>query len=375
MARTKHATVNRDAPAPERGPRGRDQPILHAFTPYGRTAGSSRARVFEWLERTSAPSVLHCYAGLPNASPTALMKRPAALLAAELALRQTARSRPVRLLLHRECSPLSRGSLERQLISNADFAVYDFDDALQWDWGEGGFLRRWAPKAPKTLAAVRLATRVIAGNSVLADWASDFNDDVIIIPSCVDPSRYVSKDDFRIHDPPRLGWIGSASEEKQLRWIGAALQELHRRTGARLMLVGRAEARLDELEQMVDRVAWSEDAQGRLLAEMDVGLMPLVDEPLERGKCGYKLLQYAAAGVPSVGSPVGVNARILADFGAPAPETTNDWVHAVLSLLEAPVIIRRSLGQHSRSIVQQRYSYAAWLDRWERAVDIRAGAT
>jgi glycosyltransferase involved in cell wall biosynthesis len=326
------------------------------------------------LERTAAPSVLHCYVGLPNASPKALMRRPIALLSAELALRQMARSRPARLLLHRESSPLSRGSLERRLISNAEFAVYDFDDALQWDRGEGGLLRRWAPKAPKALTAVRLANRVIAGNSVLADWASAFNDDVIIIPSCVDPSRYACKEDFQIHDPPRLGWIGSASEEKQLRWIGGALQELHRRTGARLMLVGRTDKTLGELEQMVDRVAWSEEAQAILLAEMDVGLMPLVNEPMERGKGGYKLLQYGAASVPSVGSPVGVNARILAESGSPAPETTNDWVQAVFSLLEAPVMTRRDLGQRSRSMVQEHYSYAAWLDRWERAVGIEVSA-
>jgi glycosyltransferase involved in cell wall biosynthesis len=349
----------------------RNRPALHAFTPYGRSGPSSRVRVFEWLERTAAPSFLHCYAGLPNASPTVLMRRPTAVLAAELGLRRAARSRPARLLLHREASPLSRGSVERQLLSTAEFAVYDFDDALQWDHGQGGLLRRWAPKAPKALTAVRLANRVIAGNSVLADWASAFNHDVTVIPSCVEPSRYACKDDFRIQDPPRLGWIGSASEEKQLRWIGGALKELHRRTGARLMLVGRTDKQLGELEQMVDRVAWSEEAQAIHLANMDIGLMPLIDEPMERGKCGYKLLQYGAAGVPSVGSPVGVNACILADSGSPAPETTNDWVHAVLSLLDAPEMTRRELGQRFRSMVQEHYSYAVWLDRWERAVGMQ----
>ena len=371
----KHPTVGRSTTAvAEHETFGRKQLLLHAVTPYGRSGASSRVRVFEWLERTAAPSVVHCYVGLPNARPSALMRRPLAVAAAELALRQTARSRPGRVLLHREASPLSRGSLEQRLISDSEFAVYDFDDALQWDRGEGGLLRRWAPKGPKAHAAVRLANRVIAGNSVLADWASSFNDDVTIIPSCVEPSRYAHKEDFRIQDPPRLGWIGSASEEKQLRWIGGALQEIHRRTGARLVLVGRTDTRLGELERLVDRVAWSEDAQATVLAKMDVGLMPLIDEPMERGKCGYKLLQYGAAGVPSIGSPVGVNARILADSGAPAPEMPNDWVDAVLSLLDASAGARRLLGQRSRSMVEEHYSYAAWHDRWEHAVGIQVTA-
>jgi glycosyltransferase involved in cell wall biosynthesis len=367
-------TAGRHAHAPEPDPVTDNDVPLYAVTPYGRRGASSRVRVFEWLERTATPSVLHCFIGLPNAAASALMRRPGAVIGAELALRQTARSRPARLLLHREASPLSRGSLERRLLSSAEFAVYDFDDALQWDRGEGGLLRRWAPKAQKALMAVRLADRVIAGNNVLADWASAHNDDVTIIPSCVDPSRYGCKQEFHLNDPPRLGWIGSASEEKQLRWIGSALQELHRRTGARIMLVGRTEERLGELEQMVDRVAWSEEAQATLLAEMDVGLMPLIDEPMERGKCGYKLLQYGAASVPSVGSPVGASAGILAAYGSPAPRTRNDWVHAVLSLLDASDVTRQALGRRSRAVVQDHYSYAVWFDRWERAVGIQVPA-
>jgi glycosyltransferase involved in cell wall biosynthesis len=254
--------------------------VLHAVTPYGRSGASSRVRVFEWLDRTAAPSIVRSYASLPNASPRSLMRAPAAVLAAELALRQTVRAKPAHLLLHREASPLSRRSLERRLLTSAQLAVYDFDDALQWDHGEGGLLRRWAPKSAKALTAVRLADRVIAGNSVLADWASDHNDDVTIIPSCVDPSLYGRKEDFRIQDPPRLGWIGSVSEEKQLRWISGALSEMHARTGARLLLVGGVEKGLGALERMIDRVAWSEQAQVKLLATMDIGLMPLIDEPI-----------------------------------------------------------------------------------------------
>jgi glycosyltransferase involved in cell wall biosynthesis len=359
----------RRAPAAPRD----DGTVLHAVTPYGRTGPSSRVRVFEWVDRVDAPVAVHCYLGLANARPGALLRRPRAVLRAERDLRRLARSRPARLLLHRESSPFSRRSVERELLSNAELAVYDFDDALQWDRGEGGVLRRVAPKAPKAQTAVQLAHRVIAGNQVLADWASTLNPNVVVIPSCVDPDRYRTKDDYTIHDPPRLGWIGSPSEEKQLRFIARPLLELHRRTGARLLLVGRTDRTLGELEAMTDRVAWSEAVQATALAEMDVGLMPLVDEPMERGKCGYKLLQYGAAGVPAVASPVGANAGIVTAAGSPAPRDPAEWVDAVLGLVAASTAARRHLGRRARAMVRESYSYAAWRTRWEAAVGLRDG--
>jgi glycosyltransferase involved in cell wall biosynthesis len=253
---------------------------------------------------------------------------------------------------------------------SADFSVYDFDDALQWDYGEGGRLRGLAPKAPKALIAAQTADRVIAGNEVLADWAARHNDDVVIIPSCVDTSAYRAKPEYETHDPPRLGWIGSADNESYLLLIAPALREVHRRTGARVTLVGTLQPRLGELETMIDRISWSEANQHALLACVDLGLAPLPDRPYERGKCGYKLLQYAAAATPAIGSPVGVNSKLLSQFEVPAPTEARDWVEAILDLLGMSAGGRQRLGLHAQRIVQRDYSYHAWQERWERAIGL-----
>jgi glycosyltransferase involved in cell wall biosynthesis len=348
--------------------------VIHVVTPYGRKGPSSRVRVFEWLDRTAVPRLVSSYLSYHNSDPSHLARHPIAVLAAERRLRQIALGRPARLLLHREASPLSRGGLERRLLSSADGAVYDFDDALQWDWGKGGLLRRVAPKAPKALTAVQHADRVIAASPVLADWASQHHSDVVVIPSCVAPDRYREKDEYAVSDPPRLGWIGSADNEAYLRLVGPALHEVHRRTGARLTLIGASNPSLGDLERLVDRVAWSEAVQHARLAELDVGIMPLPDEPYARGKAAYKLLQYAAAGIPAVGSPVGANEQILSQLRMQAPVDWSDWVDAILSLLVLPVSARAVLGHHARSVAQEHYSYQAWLPRWEEAVGITQNA-
>lgn len=344
--------------------------MLHVVTPYGRNGPSSRVRVYEWLERTPVARTVSGYASLSNSSPATLGRHPFGVISAERKLRKMASSRPGRLLLHREASPLSRGGLERRLLSSAEFAVYDFDDALQWDWGEGALFRRLAPKAPKALAAARGADRVIAGNPVLAEWASQHNDDVVIIPSCVSPRSYVAKSDYETGEPPRLVWMGSVDNEAYLGNIGRALLEVHRRTGARLTVISRTEPSLGGLETIIDRLPWSEPLQYSNLADFDIGIAPVPDTPYTRGKCGYKLLQYAAAGLPIVASPIGVNERILAELDMPGPLRVDDWAEAIFDVLSRSPAERARLGRRAREVVERQYSYDAWLPTWEHAVGI-----
>lgn len=344
--------------------------MIHVVTPYGRNGPSSRVRVYEWLDRVTTPRAVSGYVSHHNASPCELARRPRAIVAAERRLRRIARDRPDTLLLHREASPLSRGAIERRLIASATFSVYDFDDALHLDHGEGGIVRRLAPKAPKALIAVRSADRVIAGNALLAEWACRYNRDVVVIPSCVAPDAYEPKTDYRVGDVPRIGWVGSADNEIYLQLIAPALREINKRTAARLTLIGTLVPRLGELERLIDRVAWSEQVQHTMLSQFDVGIAPVPDEPYTRGKCGYKILQYAAAGIPVVASGVGVNAEILSRLGMPAASDSADWIDAVVDLLTRSVQARAQLGRRARELTRQHYSYDAWLPAWLQAVGV-----
>ena len=344
--------------------------VFYVVTPYGRKAGSSRVRVFEWLDRIAETRVVSSYISHHNASASEVVRQPVAVVAAERRLRRMAAQPAERLLLHREASPLSRGSLERSLLSSSGFSIYDFDDALQWDWGAGSRLRRIAPKAPKTLISAQAADRVVAGNPVLAEWAADHCRDVVMIPSCVAPDRYSRKTDYTVHDPPRLGWIGSAGNETYLRVVESTLLEVHRRTGARLTLIGTTRRTLGDLEDMIDRVAWSESTQYALLSELDIGLAPVPDGLYTRGKSGYKLLQYGAAGTPVVASPVGVNREILSALHMPAPESADEWADAILDLLTQPVEARAALGRRAREVTELRYSFDAWLPAWRDAMGL-----
>jgi glycosyltransferase involved in cell wall biosynthesis len=270
--------------------------------------------------------------------------------------------------MSREATPFSGGAVEETFLRHAKHAAYDFDDALFHD-NVGP--RRVYRKDKKCERSAGAADVVIAGNDYLATWAEQCNRDVRVIPSCVEPGSYHPKKSWEIHDPPVIVWLGSLSTERYLESIASQLAELHRRTGARLRLIsGRRSRQHPELRPFTDRCPWSLEAVPRLLAESDVALAPLDDSPYSRGKCAYKVLQYAATALPIVGSPVGANRIALECSTGIAVETGQSWHDAIAEVLEEPSQKRQNRGYAGLRAVRERYSFAKWRGDWLSAVGL-----
>lgn len=334
---------------------------LDVFTPYGPMAASTRVRVLGWLRRTGIGYNLEQYASTRTHQPLEIIKRPIRFSRAERRVRSAAKERHQRVLVQRQVSPFSGGTLERRLALNSDLFVYDFDDALM-NMPRSGSHRIWS-KADSCISAVQNADRVIAGSHHLADWASKFNRDVRYIPTCVDVGEYEAKSDYEVGPIPRLVWLGSPATEYNLSVVEEQLLAVHRITGARLSLVSSGDRSLGKLDLMIDRVPWTPEVVGGLRS-FDLGLAPLLNGPFERGKCAYKVLQYAAAGLPVVGSPVGANQYALRELGLVAPVDSSRWTDAILSILEASGQARRVVGEGARRSVADKYGYESWQKIW-----------
>ena len=123
-----------------------------------------------------------------------------------------------------------------------------------------------------------------------------------------------------------------------------------------------------QLTPFTHRLEWTLTRQHSLLATWDLGIMPLRDGIYERGKCAYKLLQYGAAALPSLGSPVGASAEVLNAYGADAPVTTVEWIDALLMALDRAPEMRQAIGERSAEVVEAHYSYDAWQPTWRASV-------
>ena len=342
---------------------------LTVISPWGPAAASHRVRVLQWLRHLELDYHLVDYAGTRVNHPQVLARSPLRVLRAERRLRSSGLAREGTLFLHKEASPFSRGKLEEGLLLRAERSVYDFDDALQWDY-TGSPVRRYFGKSTKCLAAVRSADVVIAGSHMLGEWAAQWASEVVVIPTCVEPADYEVKKSYRIDGRPRLLWIGTPMMEGQIDVAARAMLEVSRRTGAVLRIISSGDGDFGSLAPIVERVEWSPAVAQAAVAEADIAIAPLIDGIYESGKCAYKILQYAAAGVPVVGSPIGANRSVLNLLGAPAATDTDSWVDGLMSWLERSPQERAAAGARARAVVEQHYSYAAWSSTWRSTVGV-----
>jgi glycosyltransferase involved in cell wall biosynthesis len=331
-------------------------------TPYAATDASSRTRVQHWLERTGVRATQFVTGNPMN---------PIELGRAIRAARRWDGS----VFLSRHAHPLGQGMPERFLLRSGQLGVYDLDDGLPFDDGRLPLHGRWwkplVAKSRIANVAASSADRVIAGNEVLAEWARSKCRDVVVIPTCVEPSAYVVKHQYGLPELPTIGWIGSPATEPHLFSIAEGLAKAHRRRPFQLVVVSSGERAVPlEIEHFTSRIPWSVAVQHSILAAWDVGIMPLPDLAYERSKCAYKLLQYGCAGLPVIGSPVGASTAFLSKVGAQSPRTNDDWAEAVVDLLAAPEQQRLTLGLRGREVVVSDYSYDAWEPTWRTAVGI-----
>ena len=251
--------------------------------------------------------------------------------------------------------------------------VFDFDDAIMYGQ-RGGVLgalsrRRRAAGFRRMLAS---CNAVACGNSFLAAQCAGFPGPVCVLPSAV-PGDVPQADPGR-PGPLRVGWVGRSGNLRYLRAIAPALARAASRRP--LLLVVLSDRGLELPDVPVEHQPWELASEAAYIARFDVGLMPLdLAGPWSRGKCAYKLLQYMAAGVPAIGSDVGMNAELIEhDRNGLLARDLADWERLLVELADDPAR-RARLGAAGRRTVLEGYTVEAVADRLAALLDGLRGAS
>jgi len=314
-----------------------------SLTRYQRLGSSSRVRFYQYflfleshgLEIINAPFfdddyVRSLYAG-QRISLSSIIK---AYIDRFLALIQ---KKDIELIwVEKEFLPWFPAIVEESITKHNIPYVVDYDDAVfhRYDRNSNPIIRNFI--GHKIDRVMRKASIVIAGNDYIANRAREAGaPHVEILPSVVDVSQYTVKktDADKIF---KIGWIGSPVTAQYLDMVSDAILKLSQESDIRLILVGSGQKKPSE-NIPTELLSWNEELERTINQKFDVGIMPLVDSPFERGKCGYKLIQYMAGGLPVVASPVGINQQIVEQgVNGYFANTSNEWLDAFRTLRDNP---------------------------------------
>ena len=339
-----------------------------AFTKYDREAASTRQRLLQYLPTLSAAGIEIDYrpllddAYVRSLATGARASKLGILSSYARRLWQLREARHYDLVwIYAELFPYLPAGFERLAFRSGRPIVYDFDDAffVPYETSDNPLVRRLLANKLKPLIAG--ATAATCGNAYLQDYAQPLCKHTLVVPTVVDTDAYLPAP--RPSDAPlTVGWIGSPSTWVNVRPLLPLLGRLCARHGVRVRAVGAgAEAERDRFDGL-DLVTWSEASEIGDVQAMDIGIMPLLDLPFQRGKSGYKLIQYMACALPVIASPVGVNSEIVNPANGLLATSEAEWETSLERLIADPAL-RSSMGAAGRARAVDSFSLASQAPR------------
>lgn len=266
------------------------------------------------------------------------------------------------VFVHREAAPVGPPVFEwilARLLRRK--LIYDFDDAIwipvlsEHNKGASSARCTW-----KVKYICRWATTVAVGNEYLAGFARQYNQQVVLLPTCVDTVTRFNRLQPQNQGLPVIGWTGSHSTLPYLYQLVPVLQQLAQQFAFELLVIcNQAPAfRMKELRYL----SWKEASEINDLLQVNIGVMPLEADAWSEGKCGFKIIQYLSLGIPAVASPVGVNKQIV-DHGVNGYlcQSRQEWYDALATLLQ-DATLRSRMGAAGRRKIQAEYSIQAHAD-------------
>ena len=267
------------------------------------------------------------------------------------------------IFIHREASPLGPPFFEWMLMRfSGKPSVFDFDDAI-WipNASDSNQMLRHLKRFKNVNNCCRWATIVSAGNKFLADYARQYNKNVVVNPTTIDTDKWNNGSDEAGVQTSRhsnvsfvIGWTGSHSTVQYLDELYPVFLELEKIFSFQLHVICDIPPRF-QLQSM-KFIKWSKKAEVDDLMTLDVGIMPLPDNVWTRGKCGFKALQYMSLGIPAIVSNVGVNAEIVDhEINGCICKTIDDWRYYLSKLMSDKEYLH-SLRRHTKEKVISNYS-------------------
>ncbi len=267
-----------------------------------------------------------------------------------------------KIRLIKRCHQFDITYLQKKLLSPIDAAllrkyakklIFDFDDAIYYRHNDEETLVSRS-RYLKFKYLVRKVDLVVAGNRILADYASRFNRNVVVMPSSVETRNIPLKDYQNQGDKTIIGWVGGEVNLPHVGLLSPVLPKLSLDHSIQLRILSSKAIDVPSIE--VQFIPWRIETQEREIALFDIGVMPLPNNKYTEGKCGYKALQYMAASVPPVCSDVGINRDIVEDGTEGFVVSSIDMFYSAIKTLIEDRTLRQNMGTKAHQKVEDHFS-------------------
>lgn len=234
--------------------------------------------------------------------------------------------------------------------------IYDYDDAI-WmlETSAENKLAKLFKAAWKVKYICKWSYKVVGGNEYLCEYARPYNNNVFLIPTCVDTARHHKYQKQHTNNKKVVvGWTGSHTTLVYLEPLVPVIQKLQAELDFNFTIICNRDPKWDIKDYSF--VKWNGDTEVEDLFKLDAGVMPLVDDKWTEGKCGFKLIQYMSLGIPAVASPAGVN-KIIVDHGENGFLATEpgEWEQYLRELI-VDADLRQKMGSAGRQKIVNEYS-------------------
>jgi glycosyltransferase involved in cell wall biosynthesis len=241
--------------------------------------------------------------------------------------------------------------------------IYDFDDAI-WlpNYSESNARFHRLKAYWKVRYCIKWASQITAGNAYLANYASQYNKNIQVIPTTIDTENHHNV--MTSHDSQDLiiGWTGTHTTMHYLDELVPVLKKLEQKYTFTFLVISNQSNDYDL--KSLKFVKWNKETEIEDLAKINIGVMPLKQDIWSEGKCGFKGLQYMALEIPTIMSPVGVNSTIVQNgINGFLVESQEEW-YEILEKLILDKELRIQIGKAGKSRIDQAYSVLANQEKY-----------
>ena len=180
---------------------------------------------------------------------------------------------------------------------------------------------------------------------------------ITVIPTCVDYYELGKKEYNKTDSIIKFGWVGSDNNLFYLDQIIDELNETSQSHNIELIVISKNGYQTDKnLNLKIKNVQWDINKEVENILKIDIGLMPLNDALLDKGKCGFKLIQYMGLGIVSIASGIGVNSKIIRDKHNGFLVNENNWFDVLKEVISKKENFQ-NIGEAARKSIQSSYSF------------------